>query len=249
VRRAVGCLALMLVTACERDRSVPPIRITSSETARPAAPAAPLAGPSRAVRCLSAREIAEDLSTHFKVQSELAVVRVAPDDVLWLRKGPGAGEKAVGKLAHDERGIRATGGACRAGDATWLEVLAGGRQGWADAGFLLPATEPRDETARFAKLLGGARFSSASAVVETLRRALEQQRKNQVEPGFRAELVGATAANGASVALLYLCCEPDDSVLGEQVWLHLHEEQGAWRLDRARVSRLCPRGTSGELCL
>jgi hypothetical protein len=210
--------------------------------------AAPATGSTTSANCLSPVDVERDMAARFKLRGELAVIGVAPDDTLALREGPGASERQVGALPHDTRGVRALGPVCRAGTATWFQVALGGAEGWANGAFLSPATNPADETERFRKILGAARFASDTALVATLQKALERELGKEPEPRFAAKLVGIARGN-ATVALLSLCCFADDSVAGEQVWLELARKDGTWSIARARVSRLCPRGTSGDLCL
>jgi hypothetical protein len=264
----VVLLGLLSLVACERDRT-PPVASTAAdaratrlrpgaplasardasvapEPARPAVPV-PSASAAADMHCPPAAELEQDMGTSFKLRSPLSVVRVAPDDVLWVREKPGPSEKATGKLAHDARGVRATGRVCRAGGASWFEVSAGGVKGWTNGAFLLPTTEPVDETARFATLLGKAQYRNADELVQALRRAIEGARPEPSEGPFEVRLLGVARSNGI-VAVLHVCCHADDSVSGQQVWLDLEEEGGRATLRRARASSLCPRGTSGKLC-
>jgi hypothetical protein len=259
---AALALAGALATACSRDRHVTPVPAGSPETS--AAPSAlsptssatvpPLSGSAApealaGVHCLSAEERARDLAVSFKLRNELAVVRVAPDDVLWLRQGPGAREKPVGKLTHDARKVAATGRACRSGETIWYEVSSGSVRGFANGDFLVPATEPVDETARFAKLVGGSKFESPEALAKALRHALVSEQKEPSEVRFEATLVGVARSDSRAVLVLYACCYADDSVMGEQLWIDAVERDGRWMLERARASRLCPRGVSGSVCI
>ncbi|MDD9729939.1 peptide-binding protein [Mameliella sp. AT18] len=64
------------------------------------------------------------------------VVGVAPDDVLNLRAGPGAGHDKVGELAFDARGIEVV----RA-EGNWGLVNAGEGPGWASLRYLSPRAD------------------------------------------------------------------------------------------------------------
>jgi hypothetical protein len=176
-------------------------------------------------------------------------VRVAPDDVLWLRQGPGARERPVGQLAHDARKIATTGRVCRAGDTTWYEVSSGSVRGFANGNFLVPTTEPADETARFTKLVAGSKFTSPEALAQGLRHALEREQTEPSEVRFEASLVGVARSGSRAILVLHACCYADDSVMGEQIWIDALERDGRWTLTRARASRLCPRGVSGSACI
>ncbi len=268
--RSVVLLGLMSLFACERERT-PPVSAGAAADARsapkrpghalasggrgsaqpePAKPAVPAPSESAAtdVHCPSSAELEKDLGVAFKLRAPLSVVRVAPDDVLWVREKPGPSEKAAGRLAHDARGVRATGRVCRGGGSSWLEVTTEGVKGWANEAFLMPTTEPVDQTARFEKLLGKTPYRTADELLQALRRAIVRAQPEPSEGHFEARLLGVARSNGI-VAVLHVCCQADDSVSGEQVWLDLAEESGRATLRRARTSSLCPRGTSGKLCI
>jgi hypothetical protein len=235
------------ITPSARPAASAPSVITSPPATESAAPTAAPVRSGESARCLSPADVERDLGVGFKLRSELAVIGVAPDDTLALRERPGANERQLGALPHDTRGVKALGSVCRVGSATWFRVALGDAEGWANGAFLSPATKPVDETARFRKLLGTARFASDGALVSALQKALERELGKEPEPRFEAKLVG-TARGSVTVALLHLCCFADDSVQGEQVWLELAQKDGQWTLARARASRLCSRGTSGDLC-
>ena len=189
------------------------------------------------------------MAVSFKLRGELAVVRVAPNDVLMLRQGPGAKEAPTGKLAHDARRVTTTGRVCRVGETTWYEVSSGSAHGFANGRFLEHTTNPADETARFTKLLADSQFASLDTLTDALRQALKREQTEPSEVRFDATVLGV-ARNGARAAVvLHACCYADDSVMGEQLWFDVLERDGRWLLERARASRLCPRGTSGAACI
>jgi hypothetical protein len=260
-------LGSVLAVACGRDKSVSPLAATSlapgasalssaSSTASPASPAATATAsgsvePERVgdAQCLSAEERAQDLAVSFKLRGPLAVVRVAPDDVLWLRQGPGAREKPLGKLAHDARQVATTGRVCRTGDTTWYEVTSGSERGFANGKYLVPATEPADATPRFAKLLGGTRATTPEELAGALKDGLKREQTEPSEVRFDATLLGVARSGTRAVVVLHACCYADDSVMGEQIWLDALERDGRWVLERARVIKLCPRGASSSACI
>ncbi len=262
-------LIAVLVLGCGRDPNVTPVPASSpapilrTSSASPAlsAPSAtssaevpPASGsvaPSTVAgaQCLSAAELEQDVAVSFKLGSELAVVRVAPDDVLWLRQGPGAREQPTGKLAPDARNVKATGRVCRSGDTTWYEVASGSLRGFANGSFLVPATVPKDATARFAKRLAGSPFASVAALTQAVRRALQAEQTEPSEVKFEVTLVGSARSGARAVVVLYACCYADDSVMGEQLWLEAVERDGRWSLERARGVQLCPRGATGAACI
>jgi hypothetical protein len=215
----------------------------------PAASGAASAGAVGDARCLSAEERERDIAVSFKLRNPLAVVRVAPDDVLWLRQGPSSRDKPTGKLAHDARNVTATGRVCRAGDTTWYEVSSGSDRGFANGNYLVAATEPADETPRFAKLLGRSRLASPDALVLALKDGLKGELKEPSEVRFDVTPLGIARSGARAVVVLHACCYADDSVMGEQIWIDAVERDGRWVLERARVIKLCPRGVTGSGCL
>jgi hypothetical protein len=246
--RLLAGFALLFAASCGRERGVPPSAGSVAPPSRsgPVAPEPVAANPG--VPCLTSDEIERDLGVGFKLESELAVVRVAPDDVLNLREKPGALERVVGKLAYDTRGVRATGRVCRVGETEWFEVSAGEARGFANGGFLMPATAPVDETERMLKLLGGdGRFGSADALARALAEALERPFAGQTEPRLQAKVMGAVTFE--KPALVLVCCFADDSIQGEQIVVEFGQGKGYVTLRRALVSRLCPRGASGDRCI
>jgi hypothetical protein len=253
----VGCSREHNVTPNSAQTAATSATATAPPTATPGAPSASAAAAPKAsapkaadfVHCLSAEERERDLSIEFKLRNKLAVVRVAPDDVLWVREGPGADSKQVGKLSFDARDIAATGRVCRAGEALWFEVSSGATRGFANGSFLVPATVPVEETSRFSKAVGGSAFANVEALAQALGRAHERERTEPSEVRFETKLVGVARNGARAVLLLYACCYADDSVMGEQIYVDAVERSGLWTLERARVSRLCPRGASGAVCI
>jgi hypothetical protein len=262
--RKVGAFIALyaFAAACGRDKNVAPLA-TGAPTSSPApASATPTTAPSTIApsasaepplggesHCLSAEEREQNIAVSFKLRSQLAVVRVAPDDVLWLRQGPNAREKTTGKLSHDARNVTATGRVCRTGETTWYEVSSGNERGFANGHYLMPATEPADETPRFAKFADRSRPASPEALVRAVVQGLTSEHKEPSEVRFDVTELG-TGRNGTrAVVVLHACCFADDSVLGEQIWLDALERDGRWILERARVIKLCPRGTSGSRCI
>jgi hypothetical protein len=226
-------------------------------SARPVATSAPLVdaaarpvGELPRVTCLTKAQAEADMGISFLLRSKLSVIRVAPNDVLWLRLGPGPHEESVGKLPPDARGVTPLGEACRVDAPVWLKVTWQGQTGWANSRYLMPTTPQRDTTKEYTQHLEGQVFATPEKLVHHLRTRLERKHADQEEPPYRAKLIGLVEkTKGSATAVLDLCCEADDSVLGDQVWLDLVSVDGAWRLERARASYMCPRGTSGDLCL
>jgi hypothetical protein len=196
---------------------------------------------------VESEELEQNRGVAWKRRNPLAVMRVAPDDVLWVRERPGENERVSGQLAHDARGIRATGPVCQIGKSIWFEILAGSTKGWANGAFFMPATEPANETERFKAMLGSAKYKDADELVTAVVRGLEEEQKEASHVRFEVRLLGVSRKNG-TLALLYACCFADDSAMGEQIWLDLTEATGSASLRGARVSVLCPRGTTKNLC-
>jgi hypothetical protein len=265
--RAMRLGALLLFVAACEDRAAPapvseppPAATTASASAAAPQPSArPRAGASASAvpaasappvdgRCLSREDIAADLPLQWKMDNELSVVRVAPDDALKVRKDPGTNAAVVASLAYDGRGIRATGKACTVGKTMWLSIRSGTVEGWASARFLMPTSTPEDQTAAYRRHLGGADHPSPESLVAALVRKLEAENGDDAGPPFKVETVGVSRRDETADAVLHACCYADDSVSGEQVFLELAFSGGRWRLEAARVSHLCPRGADGTRC-
>ncbi len=118
-------LALALIGACRRDPapatpepSTPP---TTTSAPRPIETAAPSPTP-------TAAEAAYD------------VVMVAANDVLNVRAAAEPGAALVHALAHDARGVRATGEETTVGTTRWRRLETPSGLGWANGTFLTPST-------------------------------------------------------------------------------------------------------------
>jgi hypothetical protein len=71
------------------------------------------------------------------VYNPYAVVLVAANDVLNVRRAPGASNPVVGTLPPDASGLQLTGKQASVGDDHWVELrLPGGGTGWANAFYL-----------------------------------------------------------------------------------------------------------------
>jgi hypothetical protein len=256
---ALGCVASV---GCGRDKNVAPVAssasLSSARTQLPApSSAAPLPPASASTppqvvsetHCLTAEEREQNIAVSSKLRSRLAVVRVAPDDVLWLRQAPNAREKTTGKLPHDARNVAPTGRVCRTGETTWYEVSLGSERGFANGSYLIPATDPADETPRFAKFVAGPPLESLEALTRALEQGLRGEQKEATEVRFDVTQLGVARTGVRAVVVLHACCYADDSVMGEQIWFDAVERNGRWVLERARVIKLCPRGATSSRCV
>ena len=246
-------LSLLAATACGRE--APPVAGPSATTNAAVAASTGAASatggsatgvPTVLTHCLSAAEIDGRLPLQWKLRHPLSVIKVAPDDVLNLRSGPGPHNRVVAKLAHDQRGIVASGKVCEIKGGLWLAVNAGGEQGWANAKFLMPTTKPKNKTVAYQQLLAGS-YPTAAALMAAITKA-KQATAPDPEVVYRVKLLGTYRASGTMTALFHQCCYADDALAGEQVWLTLKENNGRWRLDKAREVLLCPRGSNGKQC-
>ncbi len=87
--------------------------------------------------------------------ARLAVVGVAHDDVLNVRRGPGVDHEIADRLGPLATDVVATGRARRLdAGAIWVEVDAGGTVGWANLRFLSRLGATVDSTAAVIQLLG-----------------------------------------------------------------------------------------------
>jgi uncharacterized protein YraI len=224
---------------------VEPVATQSPSSPPSAAPRSDAEQVREPARCLDAAAVEAKLDLMWKVNNELSVVRVSPADMLNLRAAPGARAPVVARLAHDQRGIKATKSACVVGGSTWIEVRAGTKTGWANERFLMPTTTPQRSPSSSAA-------SGFHASAEELARAwADASSEPSGEPPVRGELVGLRygPARTTAVAVVVTCCFGDDSVMGKQHWIEMSRgADGRWRVSAERSVQLCPRGASGDLC-
>jgi hypothetical protein len=125
----------------------------------------------------------------------------------------------------------------------------GSERGFANGSYLISATDPRDETPRFAKLVAGSPLGNPEVLIRAVVHGLKAERKEPSEVRFDVTQLGVARTGARAVVLLYACCYADDSVMGEQIWLDAVERDGRWVLERARAIKLCPRGATGSACV
>ena len=73
-----------------------------------------------------------------------AVILVAEDDVLNIRKQPGVQAEILGELAYNATGIALTGAERMVGDQRWVEIRTSGGTGWVNANFLTEYKPPTE---------------------------------------------------------------------------------------------------------
>ncbi|KPL88045.1 hypothetical protein SE16_09505 [Ardenticatena maritima] len=66
------------------------------------------------------------------------VVRVADDDVLNVRNGPGVEYDIVGTLPPDAEGVRIVGDPVQVNDSFWVQIEWNDVQGWVNSFYLAP---------------------------------------------------------------------------------------------------------------
>ena len=176
----------------------------------------------------------------------LGVVKVLPDDVLYVRSAASGSASIVGALPFDATGVAASGETRVVGKTTWVEVSYGGFTGWASRSYLDQVAASRNVTSEWAKRLGSA--SSAAALAERLQGHLQETVAHSESSSAGAQLVGITKTSPPRAVVL-VTGYMDDSVSGEQFVLTMRQDGGNYTVDTIRSSSICWRGVSGSLCI
>lgn len=182
--------------------------------------------------------------------SSLGVVKVLPDDVLYVRSSASASASIAGALPFDATGISA-GERKAVGRTTWIEVSYGGFRGWASGAYLDQVAGSRNVTAEWAKRLGST--SSPEGLARRFQAALQETvagdpSEPEMGAAGEARLIGVTKTEPRR-AVVHVSGYMDDSVKGEQFVLTMRESAGTWSADTVRSSAICWRGVSGSLCI
>lgn len=175
------------------------------------------------------------------------VIKVLPDDVLYVRAQPDGDSAIVGALPFDAWGIKATGRMKVVGRTTWVEVSHGGFKGWASGHYLGHVGAPRDVTGIWAKRLGNPRGATPQAVADKFRAAVAGDMEGG-EGSPSVKLVGVTGKlpiRAVVIADGYM----DDSVRGDQFVITVVYDGSAYVIDRIWASPICDRGVGDSgLC-
>lgn len=173
---------------------------------------------------------------------DLAVVGVERDDVLNVRRAPGAGSAKVAELAPTAAGFTATGQSRDLSGGRWTEIETEGATGWVNARYLALVGQTEDVTAMFAEPVR-ARSMARLGVLMVDRLYPDPPRPSVVvvdgpRRGDLTEMVVDVVGIG------------DDSATGWRWRLFAEVDGDGFRLRTVEETTLCSRDVTDEgLCL
>lgn len=232
---AVGVLALVGSSACGQ------VDVNSGATANETT-AASSATPSGATT-----RPGEDLNVRFPKGTELAVVGVAHDDALMVRRDPSADAAVIATLPPAGEGAVATGRGWLVNEMAWVEISTDQGTGWADLGSLAPRAGTDDLTADVVRRLGGRPTAPDMAA---LGRVVADALASTEPPSSIVMSVAPTTGDLGEVSYDVVGLG-DDSISAQR--LHIFGQQvgadGEFALRSVEATSFCARGSStGGLC-
>jgi hypothetical protein len=182
--------------------------------------------------------------------AELIVVGVEHDDVLNLRKLPGATQPVVSELAPTADGLIATGRGRRVGTTIWWELTVAGKTGWASVRYLAYEGDTTDETAGVIDRLGSPPETETMVDLGTL--VAETLAGEDEEGSIRITLTVAPTVGDLGEITYDVLGLPDDSVGGFRVHVFGTPSPSGegFILKTAEVTIFCSRGAGSDgLCV
>ncbi len=176
--------------------------------------------------------------------AELAVVGVAPDDVLNLRTGPGTDFPVAYALANTVTGVLATGhNRSIDGGGVWVEVDADGHAGWANVAFLSQLGQVTDITGDLGSLPTAASLDDLAQQVADLR--------SSEEPPSKVTVVGRPdGGNDLDEIVVDVIGLGDDAQGGERLHVWATSADGTFTVETVEATALCTRGVTDDgLCV
>lgn len=178
---------------------------------------------------------------------ELAVVAVAADDTLNVRRGPGAGFEIERDLEPLASGLVATGANRQLDDgAVWAEVAVDDTTGWVNTAFVAHPGPVTDITGELEPLPRAATMLELGRAVADRRSAAEDG-----VPAPTVTVVDGPAVGDLGEIVVDVTGLADDSVGGER--LHVFAQPGTaggeFVVSTVEATVLCLRGVSDGLCL
>lgn len=177
----------------------------------------------------------------------LGVVGVAHDDVLNVRSGPGVNYEVVVELDPTEDDVVAKGNTWSLDDALWIEVEAGGVEGWVNLRYVGYLGETDDTTSQIVETLGETPEVETMLDLGTL--VAETVAEGAGEGVDIVMSVAPTVGDLGEVTFDVLGFE-DDSVRGAR--LHVFgtpsESGEGFILKSVESTSICSRGVSDGLC-
>lgn len=174
---------------------------------------------------------------------ELAVIGVAGDDVLHLRRGPGVKFDVVAELAPMADNVAATGEARQLDRSIWFELTADGVTGWANMAYLGYLGQVTDVTAQIADLPSG-------TDLEALAQQVVEQRNPHAEADLTVVVVDGPHTGDLAEITVDVLGLMDDSVIGERLHIFAHPDGSRFSVRTVEATTLCSRGvTDDRLCI
>ncbi len=181
--------------------------------------------------------------------STVAVVGVAADDVLNVRRLPDSSSEVIAEL--DPMGDAILTARKRdLGTSIWYEVEVPEGVGWANATFLAPIGGTRDATNEFSDLLGGLpTAASTDALIEAFLARLVAFGETQEGPPVTAIVIDGPTVGDLDEATIDMLGYADDSVRGDRLHLFIMNEGGTAAIKSIEATTICQRGSDGAYCL
>jgi hypothetical protein len=177
--------------------------------------------------------------------AELAVVAVAADDTLNVRRGPGVGFEIVRDLPPLADGFVATGANRRIDDgAIWAEVDVDGTTGWVNSAFVAHPGQVTDITGELEPL-------PRAATMLELGEAVADRRTGTEGPEPTVTVVSGPTVGDLGEVVVDVTGLADDSIGGERlhVFARPGTDGGEFVVRSVEATVLCSRGVADGLCL
>ena len=248
--RFVTTLALvgLVVGACAGQANVPIAELDTTSTTQPASnpasvePTTTTSAEPGSTSTTGPIELAgEEIDLGIRENAELTPVRVAHDDVLNLRAGPGIDAPVIFEIPPTRRVVHATGKARQLeNNSIWFQLQIGDPPGWANArylAFLGPSNRVTEEiTEQLVELPADAALEDVARMIAELH-ASDDPPSEVVFSEFRGDFIVVDVIGLG-----------DDSVLGYRFMITFNQGGGDLIELVVRVD-LCARGLAiGDLC-
>ncbi len=180
---------------------------------------------------------------------ELGVIGVAHDDVLNVRKAPGADQPIVTTLAPTADDVVAMGAARQLPSSIWYQVTANGTTGWVNSSFVAYLGTVDDVTAAIVAGLGEIPTADSMLALGTL---VAEAVSSDEEPVSKLTVTVAPTIGDLGEITMDVVGLGDDSVRG--IRLHVFGTPDgtgkSFSLGAVEKTELCARGvTSGGICV
>ena len=233
---AVTLVLVLVVTACGDDSSEDGASTTTG------APTTTAAAPS-STEPTSTTLPGTPIDIAPRADARLAVVGVAADDVLNVRRGPGVDFDVVTTLAPLADDVVALGENRQLDSgAVWAHVRADGAEGWANIAFLAQLGATTDETAAlYPAVADRPAADDLSALAEAVAADVAS-----TEPVSDVTIVDGPTEGDLGEVTVDVIGIGDDSVGGYRLHLFADRDGDGWRLRTVEQTVLCSRGVDDQ---